>query len=173
MRRLYRYALTIGLAGGLILGAAHGEIAATASPSLRSALVLVASSTTPRIPWHDRLQRVRFQSLEHGYWTRREVQLSARAAAVRYHVDVARMLCTAERESGFYWRAYNFSSGASGVMQHLQRYWPGRRGAYRSAATPALQIKAGIGAFNARANVLVAARMIHLNGWGAWAGGCV
>jgi hypothetical protein len=69
-------------------------------------------------------------------------------------------LYVADRESNFEHDAYNAFSGASGVYQHLVRYWPGRAGAYGFR---------GWSAFNARANIIVTIRMVHrLGSWSPW-----
>jgi hypothetical protein len=80
-------------------------------------------------------------------------------------------LCIAERESHLDPHAYTPSSGASGLYQHLRRYWGGRARRYlerawfpNSAWTPS--------PFKARANVIVAIRLAHNIGWGPWGDGC-
>ena len=69
-------------------------------------------------------------------------------------------LHVASRESNFQPRAYNSYSGASGIFQHLRRYWPGRADSYGFG---------GWSAFNARANIMVTMRMVSLYGWDPWA----
>jgi soluble lytic murein transglycosylase-like protein len=61
-------------------------------------------------------------------------------------------------ESGGNPRAYN-RSGASGLFQHLARYWSSR-----SAAAG----WAGADIFNPTANVAVAAWLRDAMGWGSW-----
>jgi len=69
-------------------------------------------------------------------------------------------LYIADRESNFRPRAYNSYSGASGVFQHLRRYWGARADAYGFD---------GWSAFNARANIMVTMRMVHrLGSWSPW-----
>jgi hypothetical protein len=69
-------------------------------------------------------------------------------------------LYVANRESDFEPRAYNSSTGASGVFQHLRRYWPGRADVFGFG---------GWSAFNARANIMVTMRMVHRMGdWSHW-----
>jgi hypothetical protein len=85
-----------------------------------------------------------------------------RCAADRWNVPGgARMaLYIAGRESNFQPRAYNSYSGASGIFQHLRRYWPSRADAYGFD---------GWSAFNARANIMVTMRMVHrLGSWSPW-----
>ena len=52
-----------------------------------------------------------------------------------------------------------------GVYQHAARYWPAR---VRALAPTAWAKPLGPSAFNARSNVVVALRMAHAGGWGAW-----
>ena len=69
-------------------------------------------------------------------------------------------LYVAGRESHFEPKAYNSYSGASGIFQHLRRYWPGRADAFGFD---------GWSAFNARANIMVTMRMVHrLGSWSPW-----
>jgi hypothetical protein len=69
-------------------------------------------------------------------------------------------LYVADRESEFRPKAYNGYSGASGIFQHLSRYWPGRADAFGFG---------GWSAFNARANIMVTMRMVHRQGdWSDW-----
>lgn len=69
-------------------------------------------------------------------------------------------LYVADRESHFEHDAYNSYSGASGIFQHLRRYWPGRADVYGFG---------GWSAFNARANIMVTMRMVHRMGsWSHW-----
>jgi len=85
-------------------------------------------------------------------------------AANYYHVPggPAKALAIANRESRLNPRAYNASSGALGVYQHLRRYWPGRADAYGFR---------GWSGFNGRANVIVTMKMVrHLGGWWPWGG---
>lgn len=71
----------------------------------------------------------------------------------------------ADRESGFAPWAYNASSGASGLMQHLRSYWPTRARGLPKAQFPRWPRSS---VFNARANAWAAARMVKASGWGAW-----
>ena len=69
-------------------------------------------------------------------------------------------LYVAGRESEFRPKAYNGYSGASGIFQHLRRYWPGRADVFGFD---------GWSAFNARANIMVTMRMVHRKGsWSDW-----
>jgi hypothetical protein len=93
-----------------------------------------------------------------GTWQIRQL---IRCAAQRWTVPggVAMALAIADRESHFEPHAYN-PSGCAGIYQHQLRYWPGRAAAYGFR---------GWSAFNARANIMVTMRMVHLSGWGPWA----
>ena len=94
-----------------------------------------------------------------GEW---HVKQLIRCAADRWRVPGgARMaLYVASRESHYRPKAYNTYSGASGVFQHLSRYWPGRADAYGFG---------GWSAFNARANIMVTMRMVRSTGdWSDW-----
>ena len=104
---------------------------------------------------------------------RREKRMT-RCAFSRWSGDVARAFCTINRESSWYTWAYNSSSGASGLLQHLARYWPGRARKYlRRSWFPRMRSGWVPSPFNARANILVSARIVAASGWGDWAGGCV
>ena len=85
-------------------------------------------------------------------------------AARYYHVPggPAKALAIATRESRLHPQAYNPSSGALGIYQHLRRYWPGRADAYGFR---------GWSGFNARANIFVTMKMVRqLGGWWPWGG---
>ena len=59
--------------------------------------------------------------------------------------------------------ALNRSSGASGLFQHLRRYWPGR-----ARALPDRLFPRRPGPFSSQANAWAAAMMVRRDGWGAW-----
>lgn len=97
-------------------------------------------------------------------WRRGEwhVKQLIRCAEDRWSVPggAGMALYVANRESHFNPKAYNDYSGASGIYQHLRRYWPGRAHAYGFD---------GWSAFNARANIMVTIRMVHRMGsWSHW-----
>ncbi len=116
--------------------------------------------------WANRFDTVRYRSLEGSdqHFSVHENQLTVHAAAVKFHVSEGYMTCVVMRESGWNEYAFNPSSAASGLFQHLRRYWYGRVAAYHSAMRnrPRLQIRLGASPFNARANTLVSARLIAL-----------
>lgn len=62
-------------------------------------------------------------------------------------------------ESGFNPRAYNGASGASGLFQHLARYWPARAA---QAGYP------GASPFDPVPNIVAATVMVRGSGWSAW-----
>jgi hypothetical protein len=84
-----------------------------------------------------------------------------RCAAKHYDVGVRKALAIADRESNFLPRAYNASSCAKGVYQHLCRYWPDRAHDYGFRDWSA---------FNGRANIIVTMKMVRRYGWGPWGG---
>ena len=94
-----------------------------------------------------------------GEW---HVKQLIRCAEGRWHVPGGHSMAlyVANRESEFRPKAYNGYSGASGIFQHLRRYWPGRADAFGFD---------GWSAFNARANIMVTMRMVHRVGsWSDW-----
>ncbi len=84
-----------------------------------------------------------------------------RCSAHHYGVSATKALAIARRESGFNPKAYNSSSCAEGLFQHLCNYWPGRAYTYGFK---------GWSAYNGRANAFVTMRMVKKHGWGAWGG---
>lgn len=94
-----------------------------------------------------------------GEW---HVKKLIRCAADRWRVPggASMALYVADRESEFRPNAYNGYSGASGIFQHLGRYWPDRADTFGFG---------GWSAFNARANIMVTMRMVHRQGdWNDW-----
>jgi hypothetical protein len=84
-----------------------------------------------------------------------------RCAANHFDIGVRKSLRIAFRESRFRPRAFNESTCAKGIYQHLCRYWRDRAEAYGFD---------GRSAFNARANVIVTMRMVRRFGWAPWGG---
>ena len=84
-----------------------------------------------------------------------------RCAASHYGVSQRKALYIAWRESRFQPAAYNAGGGAAGVYQHLLRYWPDRAEDYGFR---------NWSAFNGRANIIVAMRMVRHYGWEPWGG---
>jgi hypothetical protein len=132
-------------------------------------MAVPASSMT----WKDRAQKVRYQSWRDPSWTYRETRLTIAKAAKKMGVSVRRALCVARRESGYGLdeRAYNSSSGASGLFQHLRRYWPERVANYNRAMRKRHWLQVGPNVFDARSNALVSMWMARRS-WAPWGGGC-
>lgn len=93
-----------------------------------------------------------------GTWYVKEL---IRCAAGYYGVSSDKALYIAHRESRYHPKAYNGSSCAKGIYQHLCKYWPGRAYDYGFK---------GWSAYNARANIIVAMRMVKHYGWTPWGG---
>ena len=91
----------------------------------------------------------------------RQVQRLVRCAARHFRVSVETALYVADRESNFLPQAYNTSSCAKGIFQHLCRYWPDRSVDFGFR---------GWSAFNARANIIVTMKMVRRYGWEPWGG---
>lgn len=81
--------------------------------------------------------------------------------------EIPHAIAIAYRESRFNRFAYN-PSGATGIYQHLRRYWPSR--AYTWAGRSRFPAWPNLHATNQRANVWVTARMVRAGGWGPWGG---
>jgi hypothetical protein len=82
-----------------------------------------------------------------------------RCAAEHHGLSPRRSLYVAYRESRYFPRAYNETSCAKGIFQHLCRYWASRAEAFGFPERSA---------FNARANIFVTMRMVKRSGWGPW-----
>lgn len=137
---------------------------------LLGALLAVATIAHPAAAsW--RHERCRYQSLQAGHWTHREVRREIRCGTEHWSVPggYRQMLCIAGRESGLRWNAKNATSSASGVFQIVAGTWDSWTHHFR-----AFMRRWGIRArvFSARANSLLAVRAAHAFGLGAWGGGC-
>jgi hypothetical protein len=135
----------------------------------------ISSRSASRGPCDEDRYRVR-PAMGHEEVARR-VRALIRCATERWSVPggPAKALAVAECESGF-WPWAN-GNGNLGVYQHRDRYWQGRvrsllRERWFSArAWSRIDRDATVhpgAAYLARANVLVAIRMAHRDGWGAW-----
>ena len=91
-----------------------------------------------------------------GRWA---VKQLIRCAASYYGVSVEKALYVANRESNSQPNAYNASSCAKGLFQHLCRYWPGRAFSYGFKDWSP---------YNARANTIVSMKMVRRYGWSPW-----
>jgi hypothetical protein len=89
------------------------------------------------------------------------VKKLVRCASAHFDVGVRKALHVANRESDFRPSAFNASSCAKGIYQHLCRYWPGRAFDYGFK---------GWSAYNARANIIVTMKMVRRSGWSPWGG---
>jgi hypothetical protein len=106
----------------------------------------------------------------------KRVDKLVRCAFSRFSGDVARGLCTEDRESGgdFPWAGKG--TNYLGLFQHARTYWPGRARKYlRDSWFPRMARDRGWypSALNARANALVSSRMVKAGGWSPWSGGCI
>jgi hypothetical protein len=134
--------------------------------ALLTTVIAAPTAAQARISWQQRWTEARFKTLD---WPKdrfgeREIRLTIQAAFGDQASTATRV---AECESGLNPRAYNSSSGASGIFQHLRRYWRGRVLSLTST-TGRWAMRETASVFNARANIIVAARMVQGSGWGAW-----
>jgi hypothetical protein len=84
-----------------------------------------------------------------------------RCAASYHGVSQRKALYIAWRESRYRPSAYNAYGRAAGIYQHLLKYWDGRAEEFGFE---------NWSAFNARANIFVAMRMVRRYGWSPWGG---
>lgn len=113
-------------------------------------------------------ERCAFQGLEEGWWSTEEVRRTIVCMANRFGVDPTTALSVAYRESRYDEWAWNDSSDAAGVFQHLYRYWPARADAY-PVWQQRLRIRSDCWC-NPRIQALVTMRMVQDSGWSAWGG---
>lgn len=119
--------------------------------------------------WRLRHCRYATSNGQPGY-TDREIRKTIRCAfrkVVGGSVDQA--LCVAARESGFNEFADNPRSSASGVFQFVDGTWDGVRSTYRRFWR---RHDLHRSVYNARSNVMGAARYVAAVGWAPWGGGC-
>jgi hypothetical protein len=83
-----------------------------------------------------------------------------KCAAAHHGISREKALYIAWRESRYRPSAYNAGGNAAGIYQHLLKYWPGRAEDFGFKDWSA---------FNARANIFVAMRMVRRYGWSPWA----
>lgn len=106
-------------------------------------------------------------------WSERKIRGLIRCAVRRWPVPggAAKAIAVAECESSLW--PWAVGGDNYGLYQHKDDYWPGRVDRYlrerwfNRRQWERLQSTIR-GAFIARANVLVAVRMAHASGWGAW-----
>lgn len=94
---------------------------------------------------------------------RRLIECVFREVGIPGEVSTAYVI--ADRESGYAPWALNPSSGAAGLFQHLQNYWPDRAARLPRDEFPRHPDSS---VFHPRANVWSAAIMVKASGWGAW-----
>jgi soluble lytic murein transglycosylase-like protein len=98
-------------------------------------------------------------------WSAIDVKHEIQCASSHFGVETSTVLAIARRESGLQAWARNQRSGACGILQHLPRYWPGRRVEFL-ARHPFWSLRESC--FNARSNVLVGVDMMARYGFGPW-----
>lgn len=80
-------------------------------------------------------------------------------------VDLGHARYIAYRESHFKAHVINSSSGACGIYQHIQRYWPGR---YRAFSHHKRWGREPNRCRSGRTNIIVTIYMVKAGGWGPW-----
>ena len=123
--------------------------------------------------WAERARTARYKTLTwpDSAFSERENRLTVRAVARAFGVSEARMVCIVEHESGWNERAQNPTSSAAGLFQFVAGTWSSASGAYR--APDPLRIRSNPSALNARANALVAGKLLQMGQWFHWEGsGC-
>ena len=83
-----------------------------------------------------------------------------KCVAAHHGVSREKALYIAWRESRYRPSAYNAGGNAAGIYQHLLKFWPSRAEEFGFD---------NWSAFNARANIFVAMRMVRRYGWSPWA----
>ena len=142
---------------------------------LAMALVLIGtlSMTQPATAW----TQPKGPCSESRYKITRDMPLSVRQDKSRAVIRCAfgrfapgqadYAITIASRESGLDPFAHNTWSDARGLFQMLGRYWDGRVSAYLER--PWFPNRwPSVSAFSARANALVASKMVARGGWSAW-----
>jgi hypothetical protein len=158
-RRIYTV-----LVGALLLIPTGYDVTAAVADPVPVVTTIRDQAGGPNVRW-DRDKYCRYQSLERGNWTNREVRLTIECAVMHWPTSLATALYVANRESNFRHTARNTSSGACGIYQHIPRYWYGRVFNFVDHH-PRWRVKASC--FNARTNILVSINMAHHHGWGPW-----
>jgi hypothetical protein len=137
-----------------------------------AALVIWGLAGTAGASW--RGNECRFRSLEgpSASWSVREVKLTIRCAADRFHIDVDKALTVAEHESGF---QANAGDSHCGIYQHDRSSFPSRIDGAR-ARWPRYAWYGGR-CENARSNIFAAFDLVKDTGgwydhWCRWATYC-
>lgn len=131
--------------------------------------IALAAPDANAITWEERMDTARFKTLTYpkDKLSTREAQLTLKSVARIKGFSFSRANCIAQRESGYRYNAYNSSSGASGIFQHLRRYWKGRVASYGPRSGP-LEINHPASPFNGRANIIVSGAMMAAGQWYHW-----
>jgi len=114
-----------------------------------------------------RHRECRYQSLEQASWTDPEVRKSIRCAAEHWRVPggTDKALDVARCESGFEADARGPGTSAA-VYQFIRSTWDHTVARFRELRR---RWDIGTNVFNGRANVVMAIRKAHVDGWSAWA----
>ena len=99
-------------------------------------------------------------------WSDWEVQKTITCFANKFGVSAYKARAIAWRESRYNESAYNYSSGAAGLFQHLIRYWPKRADKFPDWQRW-MRIKGDCWC-NPRLQSLVTVKMVAEGGWGPW-----
>ena len=140
---------------------------------LLTLLALAALSGTANAATRDfnRSLECRYSSLQgDGTMNIHEAKLTIACAVHKMPVagGVTRALCIAERESGFYEKAYN-PSGSSGIYQVIPSTWASWTAHF---ANWRHQHAIPTNVFSGRANILVSIKSARTWGWGPWGNSC-
>jgi hypothetical protein len=149
-----RRIVTTAIAASLLAGTMAGHQAGATAQQRKSGT---------NAEW--RSNECRYGGIDKGGWTYREVRMTIECSVARWSVygGLDKALSVAECESGL--NAYASNGGNYlGVYQHSATYWPARQ----NSLGPRWDKPIAESAFNGRSNVVVAIRMAHASGWGAW-----
>lgn len=134
------------------------------------AAVLVAGglilAPTPAVAQKDPAHACTFQQLQPERWSHYEVKVTVRCFAKWMNVDVDEALYVADRESNFFFKAWNRSSDCRGIYQHMYKYWWGRVDA-ADRKLDKFHVK-DRGWDSPRAQAVVTFTMVKRGGWGPW-----
>jgi hypothetical protein len=115
---------------------------------------------------HDRAEaECRFQWLDHGVWTAREEWRTTECVLDHWPVSGGDTFFRAviDCESGWSRLAFNAGGPYVGLGQHALASWP-----YRVRAYEPTWWDLRPGWRNSRTQIVVTARMVQAEGWGAW-----
>jgi hypothetical protein len=111
----------------------------------------------------------RYRSLNGSQdWSNREEKLTARCLAKKFKVSVDTTLYVISRESGWYRFAVNRSSGAKGLMQHIERYFCGRLATAKQMKPALKPYGGGCNWRNPRQNIAAGMALVRKSGWHHW-----